>query len=447
MGGSMSDEKLIIVSSDSHAAMPSELWTQYLESAYHQHLDQIRYESDLYAGSVVPLSRMAMAGRQEILDDHLSDTGGYRGVYDREIRLAQMDREGITAELVFHGDARVGDLAHNVTNGVWSSEVWDAGARAYNRWAHDTFGGSDRLLLVGAIGSCADMDATIAELDWLADHGFTGTFAPGFLTRPDMPPLFEPYWERLWAECEARGLAIVVHAGFGFEQGVLYEQLDTLTREHKAAGGTEEELLMRLGTEVFVDFFSDVKGRRPMWQMMLGGVFDRYPRLRLVITEIRLDWIPATLSHLDAVYEQRRADLPATRRPSEYWRDNCLAGASFMHKVEVEMRHEIGVDTILFGRDYPHPEGTWPNTPDWLRDAFAGVPENEARAMLGENAIRFLGLDRDTLGGHRRQGRSVARVGGRRRPCRSGPARPSSMGGAATCARPRATPASPTSPP
>jgi predicted TIM-barrel fold metal-dependent hydrolase len=393
----VSDENLLIVSSDSHAAMPSELWPKYLDSKYHEHLEQIRYESDLYAGAVVPLSRMAMSGRQEILDDHLSESGGYRGVYDREIRLQQMDREGITAELVFHGDARVGDLAHNVTNGVWASEVWDAGARAYNRWAHDTFGGSDRLLLVGAIGSCADMDATIAELDWLADHGFTGTFAPGFLTRPDMPALFEPYWERLWAECEARHLAIVVHAGFGFEQGVLYEQLDNLTREHRAAGGTEQDLLMRLGTEVFTDFFSDVKGRRPMWQMMLGGVFDRHPNLRLVITEIRLDWIPATLAHLDSIYDQHRADLPAARRPSEYWHENCLAGASFMHKVEVEMRHEIGVDTVLFGRDYPHPEGTWPNTPDWLSDAFNGVPEDEARAMLGENAIRYFDLDRDAL--------------------------------------------------
>jgi predicted TIM-barrel fold metal-dependent hydrolase len=340
---------------------------------------------------------MAMA-RSEIIDDHLGESGGYRGVFDRDIRLAQMDREGISAELVFHGDARVGDLAHNVTNGVWSSEVWDAGARAYNRWVHDTFGGSpDRLLLVGAIGSCSDMDATIAELDWLADHGFTGTFAPGFLTRPDMPPLFDPYWDRLWAECEARNLTIVVHAGFGFEQGVLYEQLNRVTREHEASGGTEMELLMRLGTEVFTDFFSDVKGRRPMWQMMLGGVFDRYPHLRLLITEIRLDWIPATLSHLDSLHEQRRDDLPATRRPSEYWHDNCLVGASFIHKAEVEMRHEIGVDTILFGRDYPHPEGSWPNTPDWLRDAFRGVPENEARAMLGENGIRFFDLDRGRL--------------------------------------------------
>ena len=61
------------------------------------------------------------------------------------------------------------------------------------------------------------------------------------------------------------------------------------------------------------------------------------------------------------------------------------------------MRHEIGVETILFGRDYPHPEGTWPHTREWLRDAFAGVPEDELRLMLGENAIRFFGLDRDRL--------------------------------------------------
>ncbi len=57
------------------------------------------------------------------------------------------------------------------------------------------------------------------------------------------------------------------------------------------------------------------------------------------------------------------------------------------------MRHEIGVEQIAFGRDYPHPEGTWPNTTEWLKDALIGVPEDEARLMLGENAIRFFGLD------------------------------------------------------
>jgi predicted TIM-barrel fold metal-dependent hydrolase len=306
-----------------------------------------------------------------------------------------MDREGIAAELVYHGDARVGDLAHNVTNSVWATDVWDGVVRAYNRWVQDTFGSaSDRILLVGAIGSCTDIDATVAELRWIADHGFVGTFAPGFLTRPDMPPLYESYWEPLWAECEARNVAIVVHAGFGFEQGFLYEKLDRVNREVKAANGSEMDLVMKLATEVFTQqFFSDIKARRPMWQMMYGGVFDRHPDLKLVMTEVRLDWIPSNLAHLDELYDAHRADIPGKRRPSEYWRDNCIAGASFVHKVEVEMRYDIGVDTIAFGRDYPHPEGTWPNTPDWLRDAFAGVPENELRGMLGENLVRFLGVD------------------------------------------------------
>jgi predicted TIM-barrel fold metal-dependent hydrolase len=391
-------DRLIIVSSDSHAAMPTELWPEYFDKRFHEHLPQIRYESDLYAGSVCPLSRMMMT-QPEVVQEHFSDSGGYRGVYDLDVRLEQMDREGITAEFVYHGDARVGDLAHNVTNSVWSFDVWDAGARAYDRWAFDTFGSAiDRLLLVGAMGSGADIDAAVSELRWLADHGFRGTYAPGFLTYPDQPPLFDEHWEPFWSECEARGIAVVVHAGYGFEQGFLYEKLDRVNREVKEAGGGDTDLVMRLATEVFTkEFFSDIKARQPMWQMMYGGVFDRHPDLRLVMTEVRLDWIPTNLVYLDALYDTHRHDLPAQRRPSEYWHDNCLAGASFVHKVEVEMRHEIGVDTILFGRDYPHPESTWPNTPDWLRDAFAGVPENELRAMLGENAIRFLGLDRAVL--------------------------------------------------
>jgi hypothetical protein len=141
----------------------------------------------------------------------------------------------------------------------------------------------------------------------------------------------------------------------------------------------------------------NVDSRRPLWQMTLGGVFDRHPELRLMLTEIRLDWIPATLDFLDRLYDEGRGDIPARHKPSEYWRSNCLAGASFIHKVEVGMRHELGVETILFGRDYPHFESTWPHTTEWLQDAFEGVPESELRLMLGENAIRFFGLDRSRL--------------------------------------------------
>jgi hypothetical protein len=134
-----------------------------------------------------------------------------------------------------------------------------------------------------------------------------------------------------------------------------------------------------------------------MWQLLLGGVFDRHPDLKLMMTEVRADWIPALLRHLDGVYEEHRSALPAARRPSEYWSTNCMAGLSFMHRAEVEMRHDIGVETIDFGRDYPHTEGTWPNTLEYLNGLFAGVPEADVRMILGENAIRFLDLDREAL--------------------------------------------------
>src|SRR5262249_45961361 len=88
-----------------------------------------------------------------------------------------------------------------------------------------------------------------------------------------------------------------------------------------------------------------------------------------------------------------RNDLPSVRRPSEHWQAHCLTSLSFVHRAEVVMRHEIGIDNVLFGRDFPHAEGTWPNTAEWLTDAFQGIPDHELRLVLGENAVRFFGLD------------------------------------------------------
>jgi hypothetical protein len=153
-----------------------------------------------------------------------------------------------------------------------------------------------------------------------------------------------------------------------------------------------------VAAEVFpLDFLTDIRARRPMWQLMLGGVFDRHPGLRLVMTEARADWTPATLRALDAVYLRDRDSFAARHSPTEYWHSHCMTSLSFVHRSEVAMRHELGIETLGFGRDYPHNESTWPNTKEWLRDAFAGVPENEVRLVLGENAIRVLGLDRARL--------------------------------------------------
>jgi predicted TIM-barrel fold metal-dependent hydrolase len=399
------DDKVIIVSSDSHAGVPKELWPQYLDQRYHDLLPSLREDNEIYPTAISLLTaKHGISGLPEHEEAHRVD---YHGLHDAVLRMIDMDREGVAAELIYLGDSRLGDMFHNVTGREYSLDAWEAGAHGWNRWAADNFGfAMDRFLVTGAIGPCVDMDAAVAELDWIADHRFIGIYGPGYMRHPHMPPLHDEYWEPFWSTCEARGLAVVVHAGFGTEYGHVFPIIERMYNDvATAAGSTDRDALFAHADAIsdesamfFTDFLNhNVDSRRPMWQMMLGGVFDRYPDLKLVLTEIRLDWIPATLRHLDAIYEANRADLPARRKPSEYWQTNCLAGASFIHKVEVEMRHEIGVETILFGRDFPHHEGTWPHTKDWLRLAFDGVPEDEARLMLGENAIRFLNLDRDRL--------------------------------------------------
>jgi len=399
-------EKLIVVSSDSHAGVPRELWPAYLEQRYHELLARLHKDNEVYPKAIYVLSARR-AKVTEVPERQKAHRTGWHGLHDPVLRLADMDREGIAAELIYHGDFRLGDMFHNLTNNKYPLDAWAAGARAWNRWAADNFGfAMDRFLVVGAIGPCVDMEETLRDLKWVADRRFTGTYLPGYMRHPGMPPLFDRYWDPFWSMCAERGLAVVVHAGYGTEQGVVFPQLQRILDDvSKAAGGsTDLEVLFAHADAVspesfafFHAFVNSVVSRRPMWQMMFGGVFDRHPKLKLALAEIRHDWIPATLRHLDALYGAHRGELAAKRTPSEYWRSNCLAAASFIHKAEVQMRHEIGVETIAFGRDFPHPEGTWPHTRGWLRDAFAGVPDDELRLMLGENAIRFLGLGRDRL--------------------------------------------------
>jgi predicted TIM-barrel fold metal-dependent hydrolase len=389
-------KNVTIVSADGHSVMPTALWRQYLEPQYHEHLAQFEAENAVNAKAMIPLNDVGLVPALDVFDtDGAYRAGGWEGAWDADVRLAQMDREGVAAELVFHGFFRVPDLGFSVMSDVYPDEVIDAGVRAHDRWALDTFGAaSDRLLLVGAMGPCTDLERTMAEATWIADHGFVGTYAPGFTAVPGLPPLFDEYWDPLWALYADRGLVVIVHGGYGLDQGYAYTEIANACRKVDASNGSEMDLISELISGIFqADFFAHLGHRQAMWQMMLGGVFDRHPALKLMMTEVRADWIPATLQFLDRVFDEHRDQLPATRRPSEWWDTNGLAGVSFMHKSEVEMRDEIGVDHMSFGRDYPHGEGTWPNTMAYLQGLFAGIAETDVRKILGENAIRFFGLD------------------------------------------------------
>jgi predicted TIM-barrel fold metal-dependent hydrolase len=405
-------ERLIVVSGDSHATPQPELWPEYLETNYHHLLPEAREDNERYTQLLGMFADFSPETLEVIDAQGAWESGGYLGAWDPDRRLAEMDREGVAAELVYGGDPRailpLSPLYHR-----YPQDVVAAGTRAYDRWAAEVFGKAmDRILFVGDPATAPEMEGMLAELEWIADHGFAGTYVPGVGARADLPALYDGFFDPFWSACEDLELPIVIHAGYGTEQCEFMDKIDALRVKMEAEG--RDDLLSEIINNAEGFFSLDLRPRRAMWQLMLGGVFDRHPRLRLVMTEVRADWMPATLGHLDAAYEASRAELPSRRRPSEYWHEHCLTSLSFVHKSEVAMRHEIGLETITFGRDYPHAEGTWPNTADWLTDAFAGVPDDELRLMLGENAIRVLGLERGALAAvAERIGPTIADITGR----------------------------------
>jgi predicted TIM-barrel fold metal-dependent hydrolase len=396
------DKKLIIVSLDAHAQMPPEAWPKFLDKRFHDRLPELNVENQLYTGIMKRFAeRTNGADSLEVFDtEHIVRNGGFKGLWDRDVRIEQMDREGIAAEFIHNGDSRACGLFFQSSNTDYTMEICQAGVKAYDRWLHATFGTDpDRLYLISMMGAAPfrDMEERLEYVDWIADQGFKAVTLPGYVAYP-LPPLFDKYWDPFWARCQERGLVLWMHAGQGERQAELGAIFHRIRKQIEKEKGSMEEAVERLSAEFFQGkVFSSVKPRRAMWQIMMGGVFDRFPRLRLVLSEIYGDWMGPTFKYLDEQYEAHKADLPAKHKPSEYYRSNCINGLSFIRKCEVALRHDLGVDRLAFGRDYPHAEGTWPNTIPWLRDALSGVPQNEARAIMGGNAIRILGLDEKKL--------------------------------------------------
>ena len=396
-------EKLTIVSVDAHAQMPPEAWATYLDKRYHDHLPQLQEENRSYTQITGHFTqRLHSTHLLEVFDvDNALRNGGGYGVWDRKIRLREMDREGIAGEFIYSGDARAAGLFYQSSNRTHAMELCQAGVKSYNRWLFDEFGAaSDRLFLIGNIGSAPwrDMDELLAELDWIAAKGFKATSVPGFVAYPGQPPLFDKYWDPFWARCQERDITLWMHAGQGEGQGELGAIFQRIGGQIDEEGGNVGKAIERLRNEFFKGkIFSSIKPRRAMWQIMMGGVFDRFPRLRLMLSEIYGDWLGPTFKYLDQQFELHRVTIPAKRKPSDYYKSHCMNGLSFIRRCEVDLRHDVGVDRLAFGRDYPHGEGTWPNTIPWLRDALHDVPKDEAIGIMGSNAIRFLKLDKARL--------------------------------------------------
>jgi predicted TIM-barrel fold metal-dependent hydrolase len=301
-------------------------------------------------------------------------------------RLQVLEEQGIHAEVTYPGPVLAGGLSPAMYAGANSATgldlVWPA-LHAYDRWLAD-FCAKAPGRRAGVIPiDLHDLDRAVQEIAWARSAGITGgIMLPAMSVRSGLPGYADDYYEPLWAACVEHGMVVNLHTG---ASGNATDARQLYDRTRGAFLGLYE---------VFV--FS----RRPLWFMILGGVFDRHPDLKVVVAENGVQWLPSLVRDMEQFFDTHggapvRSYL--SMRPSDYVARNVWLGGSLMKRYEAEMREEIGVGRLMWGADFPHLEGAAPVHRQTLQHIFGGLPEADLRRILGGNAIDLWGFDRALL--------------------------------------------------
>ena len=315
----------------------------------------------------------------------LQDGGRVRN-WDDERRIGDLDAEGVVGEVVFPNTVppffpSFVLFARPPKDDEYPHRL--AGLRAHNRWLADFCARHpERRAGIGQI-FLNDVDDAIEDVRWIKEHGLRGGVLISSIP-PDVKyikPLYDPCYDPLWAVCEELEVPVNTHGGTGLPDYGRYPTAALLLISE-------------------VSFYA----QRPFVQMLLSGVFERFPGLRFVMTEMGAAWLPPMLERLDGVLDQIRRTgrtgelryseehiLP--RSATEYFRQSCVLGVSMPGADDVEAMDVLGVDTFMWGGDYPHNEGTAPFTKEHLRQRFSETPEPVLREVLAGNAARVYGFD------------------------------------------------------
>ena len=372
----MSDYKML--SSDSHVVEPPDLWEKRIDPKFRDRAPYLAHEEDgdqWYADGVMFGSTGVAGQAGQRFED--GSKLHWKGRYEEDIPLGGFDPHAHVKDL--DADHIVADVLYPTQGlSVWlvpDGELLSAIFRAYNDWMADFCGPyPDRLKGIGMV-NVDDVAEGVEELKRCAQMGMAGAMIPtGPFVRYD-----DPRYEPLWATAQDLDMPLSLHIGC-----------------LRARRGDQ---LPDVNVDAVEFLLLDFTMQKALSSIILSGVFERYPRLKVAAVEFEASWAPYFMRKLDDCYKNRVAGYSHMAHrfkegflPSDFFRSNVYI--SFQEDdLLLPLRHEIGVDNLMWGSDYPHAESTFPFSKSVVERILEGIPDDEKAKIAGLNTARLYNLN------------------------------------------------------
>jgi predicted TIM-barrel fold metal-dependent hydrolase len=381
-----------LISADSHVNPPVTFWRDYLPDRFKERAPQIVESDDgdllSFEGQTVRLNMLSSVAGTDPKD--WISSGNLKQLlrqsrpsgWDPAARLKDLDEDGVWGEVLFGG----GPLFSA------DPDFCRATFGAYNRWIADFCAHSKRFAGLGYIPTW-DVDLAVQEVETISNLGLRGVVIPNYPVatptsgggyaklagQADIKMAWRtsnltwnsPEFEPLWRRCIDLGIPVHYHLG-----PALFPR------------GDQPPPSFSVGSTM-----TKMWAAGPLVEMVFGGLFERFPELQMVSAESGAGWAAFLLEYMDRSFARHRYhdNLPISESPSFYFRRNFKLG--FLDDMTaIRERDIIGVDNIMWGSDFPHSDGTWPNSLDAISRHCKLTTEDEGRRIFGLNASRMYGI-------------------------------------------------------
>jgi len=371
-----------VISGDGHVETPPEGWLAYVPDRFRDRAPRLIRLPDgsdgwLVEGQPMLHNGQNIKGRGPVKFANASyfNADGTRreGAGDPVQRLHEQDIDGIDAEVLF-APVFVARFIESISD----KDIYRSIVQAYNTWLMaDYCSVAPDRLIPNALIPVSGIDHALAELQRAKELGFRGIQLQQYPNGSGAP---KPEDDRFWEKSLELGLALNPHHNFG---GVVWR-------------GDPRSDTSQWSAEAAMSQHTPSSPAATMAQMIVHGVFDRFPELRFYFAEVNCAYIPGMLYYLDRNYHEFNDwfQVSLKKEPSEYVLEHCLFGM-VRDAPMLQMGHLVSLDHFAWGSDFPHSVGTFPNSERYIKEAFGGLDEATRRKLLVENICAHIGLDPD----------------------------------------------------